>query len=237
MTLGLKKFSDYNALDGAVLRGDETLLLADTQSTGTRTATTISAVAASNTISDSGAALPVVKPGALVLVSGFTDTEGELNALHTVVSSTPSNLVVETDITVNESAGQSVTVSEVAAMYQVSLSELAIYTGGGAQASVVVTEATTSRSLTTADENKYLRCTAAGGCAITVPAQASVAWADNVEIHGRGTANSVTFVEDTGVTISVPAGFELEAGSGSAWTLKREAENEWVLIGALVETV
>jgi|GEM_PF-6131619 len=124
MITGLKKISDYNALDGGVLRGDEIILLADTTSNGTVTAATISATAATNTISDSGGGLPVVKVGALVLVSGFTDTEGELNALHTVVSSDANNLVVVTDITVDEAAGQSVTVSEVSAMYSLTIAEL-----------------------------------------------------------------------------------------------------------------
>lgn len=124
MTTALKKFSDYNALLGSALRGDESILIADTASDGTVTASTISATASTNTISDSGGGLPVVKPGALVLVSGFTDASGELNALHTVVSSDADNLVVETDITTDEAAGASVTVSEVTGMYQVTVNEL-----------------------------------------------------------------------------------------------------------------
>ena len=49
----IKKFSDYNALAGSDLRGDETLLIADTASDATLTATTISATSSTNTIADS----------------------------------------------------------------------------------------------------------------------------------------------------------------------------------------
>ncbi len=127
--MSLKKFSDYDTLTAAVLRGSETFLMADVAATATVTASTISATASTDTISDSGAGLPVVKVGALVLLSGFTDTAGELNAIHTVVSSTASNLVVATDITVDEAAGASVTVSEIKGMYQLTADELATWVG------------------------------------------------------------------------------------------------------------
>lgn len=131
MTVGLKKFSEYNTLAGASLRGDETILLADTASAATVTATTISAIATTNTINDSAGGLPIGKPGALVMVSGFTDTAAELNSLHTVVTSDANNLVIETDITVDEAAGSSVTVSEVTAMYQVTVDDIVALAASG----------------------------------------------------------------------------------------------------------
>lgn len=94
----------------------------------------------------------------------------------------------------------------------------------------------TTRTLAGSDAGGWLRCTNAAGCAITVPEQASEAWVDNVEVHGRGTTGAVTFSGGTGVTIAVPAGYTATAVAGSAWTLKREAPDSWVLVGQLEPT-
>lgn len=95
----------------------------------------------------------------------------------------------------------------------------------------------TTRTLDLVDAGRYLLCSNAAGCAITVPPQSSVTWPENCEIHGAGDLDATTFVADTGVTIKVPTGFDLAVTPGAAWTLKREAENVWRLIGNLVEAV
>lgn len=94
----------------------------------------------------------------------------------------------------------------------------------------------TTRTLALIDAGRYLLCSNAAGCTMTVAAQASVAWPANCEIHGAGDLDATNFVQDTGVTIKVPAGFDSSVVAGCGWTLKREAENVWRLIGNLVET-
>lgn len=76
------------------------------------TATTISAQASDNSINDSAAGLPVYAVGDHAPISGFVDANSELNAVHVVVSSTASKLVIATDITADEAAGQSVTLTK-----------------------------------------------------------------------------------------------------------------------------
>ena len=98
----------------------------------------------------------------------------------------------------------------------------------------VVAVTGTTRTLGLIDAGRYLLCSNAAGCTITVPPQVSVVWPDNCEIHGRGSLGSCTFVAGAGVTIDIPAALTLESTAKSAWTLKREAPDSWVLIGNLV---
>lgn len=103
----------------------------------------------------------------------------------------------------------------------------------GVAYSTVVTESTTARTLSKSDEGKYIICNNASGCTIDIPPQASVAWADNVEIHGRGSLGLVDFVPDSSVTLDYADGLSAVAQIGAAWTLKRESADNWVLIGYL----
>ena len=99
--------------------------------------------------------------------------------------------------------------------------------------SAVITESTTSRTLAKSDEGKYILCNNASGCTIDIPPQSSVAWVDNVEIHGRGSLGLVDFVPDSSVTLDYADGLSAVAQIGAAWTLKRESADSWVLIGYL----
>jgi len=234
----IKKFSDYNALAGSDLRGDETLLIADTASDATLTATTISATSSTNTIADSGSGLPIVKVGALVSISGFTDTAAELNGLHIVLSSTSSELVIATDITTDESAGQSVTVSEVAAMYQVPLSALDDYLNSSSMGSNVLvnTQTGTSYTVTLADYSSGLiiEMNNASENTVTIPPNSSVAFPVGAVIPIRQLGVGVTTIAaGSGVTLLNPhATANIATQYGSA-TIHQRATDEWVLEGNL----
>lgn len=82
----------------------------------------------------------------------------------------------------------------------------------------------------------YIRCTAAGGCAVTLPSLASVPFPVGTELHfaQRGAA-AVTIAGAAGVTVNVPDGLLAETnGPGSVVTAKKVASDEWDLFGALV---
>ena len=98
----------------------------------------------------------------------------------------------------------------------------------------IVTETGTTRTLALTDDGKYLLCSNAAGCTITVPPQSSVTWTANAEIHGRGSVGTTTFTPGSGVTVDIPAALTLVATAKAMWTLKREAENVWALAGYLV---
>lgn len=238
----LKKYSDFNLLAGSALRGDETLLIADTASSATVTATTISAVAATNTISSSSADLPIVKAGALVSISGFTDTAGELNGVHVVVSSTSSSLVIATDITVNEAAGQSVTVSEVKAMYQVSLNALTAFIAKTSGTNIPVnTQTGTSYTLLMSDytTGSIVEMNNAAANSITIPPNSSVNFPVGAVIPFRQLgAGATSIIGGSGVTVLVSTGFLAKIGAQNASaTIHQRAINVWVVDGHLAASV
>jgi hypothetical protein len=83
--------------------------------------------------------------------------------------------------------------------------------------------------------NRYIRCTNAAGCAITIPPNSSVAFPLATEIHFRqANAGALTFAGGSGVTINVPDGFESATDTlGATITLKQVATNAWDLFGLL----
>lgn len=98
-----------------------------------------------------------------------------------------------------------------------------------------VAEVTASRALALTDVGAYLRSTSAAAVTLTVPAQSSVAWAADTEIHiEQGGAGAVTVAGDVGVTINkLATSAPVIAGQHGVVTLKRVAENVWTLFGAL----
>lgn len=104
--------------------------------------------------------------------------------------------------------------------------------GGGEYTNV--TESTTARTLGLSDHKKFIDCTNAAGCAITVPPQSSVAWLSDTEVAGAGRLDSCTFI-DTGIDIIIPDDRILECTKGSPWALRRLEEDVWILTGYLVE--
>ena len=98
-----------------------------------------------------------------------------------------------------------------------------------------VTETTAARTLGLTDHKKFVICSNASGCAITIPPQASVAWLDDTTITGVGTVGNCTFLAGSGVSIIKPEGRLLECYAGAPWALRRLSLNLWLLTGYLVE--
>jgi len=103
---------------------------------------------------------------------------------------------------------------------------------GGASLPVVQTF-TGAKTLALADINTYNVSQDATAQAVTLPAQATVAWTADAEIHiERGAAGVITIVGAAGVQINgtVAGTFTLGA-QYSVVTLKRKGSNLWTLFG------
>tara|TARA_B100000749_G_scaffold112107_1_gene85587 strand:- start:20614 stop:21138 length:525 start_codon:yes stop_codon:yes gene_type:complete len=92
---------------------------------------------------------------------------------------------------------------------------------------------TASRALVLDDASRYLAAESADGVTLTVPAQASVTWPANVEIHIQQIgAGQVTISPATGVEIISEETLKTRK-QGSPLTLKRLGENKWTVLGSL----
>lgn len=106
-------------------------------------------------------------------------------------------------------------------------------TGGGGGSLPAVQTFTGLKTLALADINTYNVSQDATAQAVALPAQATVAWTDDAEIHiERGAAGAVTIVGAAGVQINgaIAGTFTLGA-QYSVVTLKRKASNLWTLFG------
>jgi hypothetical protein len=109
-------------------------------------------------------------------------------------------------------------------------------TGGGASLPVVQTF-TGNKVLALSDINTYNASQDASPQSVTIPAQASVAWTADAEMHfeRRGTG-SLTITGDTGVSVNgVSAGSFALPAQYSAATLKRISSDDWTLIYASLD--
>jgi hypothetical protein len=107
--------------------------------------------------------------------------------------------------------------------------------GGGGSSLPVVQTFTGAKTLGLTDINTYNVSQDATAQVVTLPAQASVAWTADAEIHiEQGAAGAVTVTGAAGVTINgvVAASFSL-SGKNAAVTLKRTGPNTWTLIGGV----
>jgi hypothetical protein len=113
------------------------------------------------------------------------------------------------------------------------------YTLPSAPATIpVVTKSGATLTPALADRNTYMRCTAAGGCVVTLDDDAAVDFPIGAELHFRQDQGQITFEAVTGVTINGVAGFlDATAGAGAVATLKKVAANEWDLFGLLAPDV
>ena len=130
--------------------------------------------------------------------------------------------------------GWSVWVTDEAVRYERKAGAwVVVATGGGGASLPVVQTFTGAKTLALTDINTYNVSQDATPQAVTLPAQASVAWSADAEIHiERGAAGAVTIVGATGVQINgtVAGTFTLGA-QYSVVTLKRKATNLWTLFG------
>jgi hypothetical protein len=97
------------------------------------------------------------------------------------------------------------------------------------------TVATSTYTLVLADFYKWLRCTNAGGCVVTIPTNAAVAFLVDTEVTIRAaTAGAVSIAAASGVTLNVPTGFTATLlGNGATVLIKKVATNTWDLAGLL----
>lgn len=109
-------------------------------------------------------------------------------------------------------------------------------TGGGSGISPRTrrTEAT-STTLALADDGDIVTIDSASAVNLTVPPNASVAFATGTVIDiSQGGAGQVTVVPDTGVTVSVPSGCTLKLRAENSYaTLIKTGTNTWELFGDL----
>ena len=105
---------------------------------------------------------------------------------------------------------------------------------GAAGSPTSLTSQAATYTLQLTDAEKWLEMTNAGAAVITVPPQASVAWADFTQIDiERAGAGSVTFAPGAGVTIRSPLSRLAIGHQYSIVTLKRKSTNVWMLQGDL----
>lgn len=125
------KISSLTARLDTEVDGQEFVVLADTDAVyNTITATTISSNATDESFNDSANGFGGFKAGTSITTSGFTDAS--LNDTFTIVSVTAdgSKITVAEDLTVTESAGNSVTIDGLGVNYKMTLDELKQFTAG-----------------------------------------------------------------------------------------------------------
>lgn len=94
------------------------------------------------------------------------------------------------------------------------------------------TDATTSHTLTGADEEKYTRLTNAGAKTITIDSHSTHAITAGSECHFRNVgAGACTINPNSAVTVHVAAGGSLVIPQGGTVTLKNVGTDEFDLIG------
>lgn len=108
-----------------------------------------------------------------------------------------------------------------------------VATGGGGSSLPVVQTFTGAKTLALTDINTYNVSQDATAQSVTLPAQATVAWAEDAEIHiERGATGTLTIVGATGVQINgAVAGTFTMGAQYSVATLKRKGANLWTLFG------
>jgi len=97
----------------------------------------------------------------------------------------------------------------------------------------IITESTTARSLALTDIGAYIRLTNAASCTITLPANATVAWAGETEpptIYFRVAAAGIPTLSNAGVTVNDTLGVVAALEAGSTFALQWVATDVWDII-------
>jgi len=131
--------------------------------------------------------------------------------------------------------GWSVWVTDEAVRYERKAGAWAVVaTGGGGASLPVVQTFTGPKTLALADINTYNVSQDATAQTVTLPAQATVGWTANAEIHiERGGSGSVIVAAASGVLINGMTASLFTVGEQySVATLKRKSENSWSLFAS-----
>ena len=98
---------------------------------------------------------------------------------------------------------------------------------------LIINESTTSRNLSLADANAYIRLTNASTCTITIPANATVDWAGEPKpptIYIRVASTGIPTLSNAGVTINDALGVLVTLEVGSTFALQWIASDVWDII-------
>jgi hypothetical protein len=101
------------------------------------------------------------------------------------------------------------------------------------KAQAINTQTGTTYTLVLADDGKYVRCTNAAGCTVTVPLNSRAAFPTGARVEGAATLGATTIVATGGVTIN-KARTLVTNGAMSGWSLLKVGTNEWDLHGDFV---
>ena len=114
-------------------------------------------------------------------------------------------------------------------------SGIAIVEGVISSGGAAVVDITASGSLGLQHADRFIRCNSTTALTLTVPAQATVAWPDDIQLEGvQWGAGTVNFVGASGVTIRRSAKISATTdGQYAPWGLKRVGLNEWLLFGQM----
>jgi hypothetical protein len=219
----------------ATLTGDELVEVSQLSATVTMTATTLSALASDNSFNDSAAQFIAegFAVGDRVHVTGFTGDVANNILAGQVTALTTGKMTIggtDGDVIVDDAAGESVTISKWVTR-RGTAQEIADLAGGGL--AVVATDAD-DYTVLAADNNKYIRLTAAGTKDIIVQDDATEALPASGEWHFRNVGAGDATFDDTDVTINAPADGTLVVPQGGTVTLKRVATDEFDLFGVTV---
>ena len=97
----------------------------------------------------------------------------------------------------------------------------------------IITESTIARTLALTDLGGYIRLTNAASCTITLPTNATVAWASETEpptIYFRVAAAGIPTLSNAGVTVNDTLGVVAALAAGSTFALQWVATDVWDII-------
>jgi hypothetical protein len=97
----------------------------------------------------------------------------------------------------------------------------------------IITESTIARTLALTDIGGYIRLTNAASCTITLPTNATVAWASETEpptIYFRVAAAGIPTLSNAGVTVNDTLGVVAALEEGSTFALQWVATDVWDII-------
>jgi hypothetical protein len=97
----------------------------------------------------------------------------------------------------------------------------------------IITDSTTARSLALTDIGAYIRLTNAASCTITLPTNATVAWASETEpptVYFRIAAAGIPTLSNAGVTVNDTLGVVAALEAGSTFALQWVATDVWDII-------